>query len=241
MLGETESQPIDSGAEETSLEDSFGQIAKNTSRKLVVLVGVAIALWLLVHNTSLGSHLRDWNTLVDLFREVHGAKAYAYFVIISALLMIAGTPRLLMWALGGFAFGLVQGIFWSSLSSLLGSLIVFHAARWGGRAWLLNRFGQNRFFRIITHAKPTILSVALTRLLPVSNAITNVGLALSSVGDRAFVVGSLIGFLPQGVVAVAVGAGMDKDAVWPSVILVCATCLLVIGVYYWKTRRSTSR
>ena len=171
MLGETESQPVDSGAEETSLEDSFGQIAKNTSRKLVVLVGVAIGLWLLVHNTSLGTHLRDWNTLVDLFREVHGAKAYAYFVIISALLMIAGTPRLLMWALGGFAFGLVQGIFWSSLSSLLGSLIVFHAARWGGRAWLLNRFGQNRFFRIITHAKPTILSVALTRLLPVSNAI----------------------------------------------------------------------
>ena len=40
---------------------------------------------------------------------------------------------------------------------------------------------------------------------------------------------------------VGLAAGMDKDAVWPSVILVCATCLLVIGVYYWKTRRSSSR
>ena len=241
MRPDTERKPPSASEEETSLEDNFGQIAKSTSRKLVVLVGVAIALWLLVHNTSLGSRLRDWNTLVNLFREVHGAKAYAYFVIISALLTMVGTPRLLMWALGGFAFGLAQGVLWSSLSSLLGSLIVFHAARWSGRDWLSGRFGQNRFFRIITHAKPTILSVALIRLLPVSNTITNVGLALSSVGDRPFILGSLIGFLPQGVVAVAVGAGMDKDAVWPSVIVVCATCLLVIGAYYWKSRRLPTR
>jgi len=211
------------------------QVARNTSRKLLILLALGAGLLWVIHATPLGEQVRSSEALERLFRS-GGLKAELYFTVISAFLIMLGTPRLLFCALGGLVFGFWAGLFWSLLGSLIGSFAAFRAARWAGRAWLTERFGQRRFFKRIVHAEPTLASVVVMRMLPVSNGLINVGLALSQVNARDFLLGSLVGFLPQGVVAVVVGSGLAKEVPWAGAVQIGIAGMLLIGIYFWASK-----
>jgi uncharacterized membrane protein YdjX (TVP38/TMEM64 family) len=212
------------------------QVAGNTSRKLLILVGAGAILLYVFNATPIGRQIRDWDTLAAIF-NAPGWRGELHFIAISTLLTAAGVPRLLFYALGGFVFGFWEGLLWSLCSSLAGSFIAFRAARWGGRAWLVEHFGRRRFFNRIAHAEPTVASVALMRMLPVSNAIINFGLALSHAGNRAFLLGSLLGFLPQGIVAAIVGSGIAKDVPWAGAWQIGGAGILLAGLFAWSKKR----
>jgi uncharacterized membrane protein YdjX (TVP38/TMEM64 family) len=231
-------QPLD--ADDDAPVPDIDQVARNTSRKLLTLLVVGAALLLLIHTTPFGAHVRNWDSLAELFKS-GGIKAEFYYVVISSFLIMVGTPRLLFCALGGFAFGFWGGLFWSLCSSLIGSFLAFRAARWGGRAWLTEHLGKRRFFSRIVHAEPTVASVTLIRMLPVSNGIINVGMALSRVDNRAFLLGSLLGFLPQGVVAVIIGSGMAEDVPWMGAAQLAVAGVLLIAVLIWTSRQRRKR
>jgi uncharacterized membrane protein YdjX (TVP38/TMEM64 family) len=235
VLPDTQEEFPDESQEEAPTPE-LEQVAQYTSRKLLILLAVGAALLLVIHATPFGEHVRNWDALAELF-TAGGLKAEIYFVLISSFLIMLGTPRLLFCALGGFAFGFWEGTFWSLLSNLIGSFLAFRAARWGGKAWLTERFGQRRFFSRIAHAKPTISSVAFIRMLPVSNAIINIGLALSHVGNRAFLLGSLIGFMPQGIVAVIIGSGMAEDVPWAGAAQIGIAGVLLLAILFWTSRQ----
>jgi len=211
-----------------------------SSRKFFFLIGGAIALFFLMHLTSLGEELRD---LPELYESLShgGARAAVYFVLLTAALMAMGTPRLLFYMLGGFVFGFWEGMLWSLCGSMLGSFLAFRVARWGGRDWLVARFGTHRFFRRVVETRPTVWSVALVRLLPVSNAVINIGLALSRVGSRVFLAGTLIGFLPQGVVAVLIGSGVADDVAWEGAVQLGTAAVIVLSILFWSARRKRCR
>jgi uncharacterized membrane protein YdjX (TVP38/TMEM64 family) len=234
-----EDAPLNTEAPDDTREDAlapdFEQVAHNTVRKLLTLLAIGAALLLVIHATPFGEHVRNWDSLTDLFKA-GGINAQIYFLVISTVLIMAGTPRLLFCTLGGFAFGFWEGLLWSTCSSLIGSFLTFRAARWGGRAWLTEHFGRRRFFARIVHAQPTVASVALIRMLPVSNVIINVGLALSHVGNRAFVVGSVLGFLPQGVVAVIIGSGMAENVPWAGAAQIAIAGVLLLAIFFWTLR-----
>ena len=215
------------------------QVARNTSRKLLILLAIGASLLWVIHATPLGDQVRSSEALAKLFKS-GGLKAELYFTVVSAFLIMLGTPRLLFCALGGLAFGFWAGLFWSILGSLLGSFAAFRAARWGGQAWLIERFGSRRFFKHIIHAEPTFASVVLMRMLPVSNGLINIGLALSQVNARDFLLGSLVGFLPQGVVAVIVGSGLAKEIPWAGGVQIGIAGVLMLGIYFWASRRRKS-
>ncbi len=216
------------------------QVTQSTSRKLLILLAIGAALLLLMHTTPFGEQVRNWDSLAELFKA-GGIRAQIYFILISTLLITVGTPRLLFYALGGFAFGFWEGLLWSLCSSLIGSFLTFRAARWGGRDWLTERYGKRPFFGRIVHAKPTVASVALMRMLPVSNVIINAGLALSHVGNRAFLLGSLVGFLPQGVVAVVIGSGMAEDVPWAGAAQIGIACILLLAIVFWTSKKHRSQ
>lgn len=231
------------GADDTAADapvPDLEQVAGNTSRKLLILVGAGAILLYLFNATPIGRQIRDWDTLAGIF-NAPGWRGELHFIAISTLLTAAGVPRLLFYALGGFVFGFWEGLLWSLCSSLAGSFIAFRAARWGGRAWLVERFGRRRFFNRIAHADPTVASVALMRMLPVSNAIINIGLALSHVGDRAFLLGSLLGFLPQGIVAVIIGSGMATDVPWMGAAQIGVAGIVLLATFFWTARKHHKR
>lgn len=226
----------DEGEESADLE----QVAQTTSRKLLILLAIGALILLLIHATPFSEQFRNWDALAHSF-EGGGIKAELYFVLISSILMMFGAPRLLFCGLAGFAFGFWEGLFWSLGSSLIGSFMAFRAARWGGKDWLTERFGHRRFFGRIVHSKPTVASVFAMRMLPVSNVIINIGLALSHVGDRAFLLGSLLGFLPQGIVAVIIGSGMATDVPWMGAAQICLAGAVLLVTFLWTARKHRKR
>ena len=74
------------------------------------------------------------------------------------------------------------------------------------------------------------------RMLPVSNAIINAGLALSEVGNSAFLLGSLVGFLPQGVIAVIIGTGMADDIPWAGPLQLVIVGILLVLTFFLSAR-----
>ncbi len=238
-LPDLPNEQIDEDGDETESAE-LEQVAENTSRKLLILLGIGALILLLIHTTPFGEQFRNWDALAHTF-EGGGIKAELYFVLISSVLMTFGAPRLLFCGLAGFAFGFWEGLFWSLASSLLGSLMAFRAARWGGKGWLTERFGHRRFFGRIVHSKPTVASVFAMRMLPVSNAIINIGLALSHVGDRAFLLGSLLGFLPQGIVAVVIGSGMATDVPWMGAAQIGVAGIVLLATFFWTARKHRKR
>ena len=239
ILPDLPNEQIDEDGDETESAE-LEQVAENTSRKLLILLGIGALILLLIHTTPFGEQFRNWDALAHTF-EGGGIKAELYFVLISSVLMTFGAPRLLFCGLAGFAFGFWEGLFWSLASSLLGSLMAFRAARWGGKGWLTERFGHRRFFGRIVHSKPTVASVFAMRMLPVSNAIINIGLALSHVGDRAFLLGSLLGFLPQGIVAVIIGSGMATDVPWMGAAQIGLAGVVLLVTFFWTAKKHRRR
>ena len=225
---------------EESESADLEQVAQTTSRKLLILLAIGAVILLLIHATPFGEQFRNWDALAHTF-EGGGIKAELYFVLISSILMMFGAPRLLFCGLAGFAFGFWEGLFWSLGSSLIGSFMAFRAARWGGKDWLTERFGHRRFFGRIVHSKPTVASVFAMRMLPVSNVIINIGLALSHVGDRAFLLGSLLGFLPQGIVAVIIGSGMATDVPWMGAAQIGLAGAVLLVTFLWTARKHRKR
>lgn len=241
MSQELERQAENDGPDEESLERALPAVAAASSRKLIAIVGVALVVFLTIHYTPIGEAL---DALTDMDRTLlagGGGKAAAWFVLITAGLMTIGMPRLVFYVLGGVAFGFWLGLVLALIGSLIGSFIMFRAARWGGRDWLVERFGKHRFLARISGTKPTVTSVALVRMLPVSNMILNVGLSLSRVGNRAFLFGTLLGFLPQGVVAVLVGSGVGEEAALRGAVQIGIAAVILVVVMVWSARRLRAR
>lgn len=78
-------------------------------------------------------------------------------------------------------------------------------------------------------------------MLPASNMILNVGLALSRVGNRDFLFGTLIDFLPQGVVAVLIGSGVGEEAALRGAAQIGVAAVILVAVMVWSARRSRAR
>lgn len=228
--------PCETSLDEVGEAHVLEHAGSHGSRKLLGLLALAAGLFALMHLTPWGERVRDWPAYYELLAD-GSPRAALYFVLLTASLMAIGMPRLLFYALGGFAFGFWEGLALSLCGSLLGSFIAFRVARWGGREWLTERFGERRFFRRVVGTRPSAWAVALVRFLPISNAVINLGLALSRVGNGAFLAGTLIGFLPQGVIAVLVGSGVADDVAWEGAAQLAVAGGLVVLMSVWTLHR----
>ncbi len=206
-------------------------------RRLLVLLAVAVVAFALLYFTPVGAvvrdiqHLRAYLAGDDLWAEA----SYAALVTV---LVALGLPRLMFYVLGGLAFGFWQGLVLAQLGALAGSYITFCAVRSGGRGWLKERFGNHRLVGKAFRVRSSVKAVVLIRQLPLSSVMINSGLALSQVSARVFLIGSFIGYLPQGVIAVLIGSGVvDEKAMDGVGKLIAAGAALLLGAFLlWRWR-----
>lgn len=207
-------------------------------RRLLILLAIAAAAFVLLYFTPVGEITRDIHKLrAFLAGDDFWAEA-TYAAIVTALVAL-GAPRLIFYVLGGLAFGFWQGLLLAQVGSLVGSYITFCAVRSGGRGWLKERFGNHRFVGKAFRVRSSVKAVALIRQLPISSVMINSGLALSQVNSRVFLVGSFLGYLPQGVIATLIGSGVvDERAMDGLGKLVAAGIVLMVGAFLlWRWRR----
>jgi uncharacterized membrane protein YdjX (TVP38/TMEM64 family) len=200
---------------------------------ILTLVMAGFALKELGIGTDLSEH---W---VDDAVKGQGFRGEMAFLLAGTLLTAAGFPRQIVAFMGGYAFGFLEGMGWSMLASLLGCLVSFYYARHIGRG-LVNRLFGKKIEKLNAFLAGNPFSMTLlTRLLPVtSNLITNIAGGVSSIPFLPFLGGSIIGYLPQTIVFVLLGSGIQVDTglrTSLSATLFIASALL--GVYLFRRFR----
>jgi uncharacterized membrane protein YdjX (TVP38/TMEM64 family) len=119
-------------------------------------------------------------------------------------------PRHIVSFLGGYAFGLGLGTALALAATELGCVLSFFYARLIGRPLVAKRLGA-RVQRIddFLAANPFAMTL-LIRLLPVGNNFaTSLAAGVSRVPAQPFLLGSLIGYLPQTLVFALAGSGVE--------------------------------
>lgn len=165
-----------------------------------------LAVGLLIYLTP----LKDWLSQGQMLKEQlagFGTAAPWVFGSLSIVLTAIGAPRLLLCSLAGMLFGLVEGVIWSQLTTLIGSYGVFLFARRFGNRYELKNFEKfSRFSGFIEGNG--VLAVLVIRQLPMSGFYNNLFLGLTRIRHWEFLLGSFIGFLPLGITASSLGAGL---------------------------------
>ncbi|MBO6043723.1 MAG: VTT domain-containing protein [Acetobacter sp.] len=173
----------------------------------VLLALVCVGLWV-CHDVE------KWRILeYEVF--VRGILGYALFFGVVALWCSFGLPRQVVGFAAGLSYGVIIGLIIMMIGSVFGCLIGFLWARWIGRGWVRVRFGE-RFVlldRFITNQP--FLSILTLRLLPVGSALLLNSLGgVSSMRVMPFVVATFLGVLPQNMVTVLLGSGVQLGSEW---------------------------
>lgn len=149
----------------------------------------------------------DW---ID--REVRGKgiPGELLFLAVGGAATALAVPRHIVSFLGGYAFGLGLGTALALLAAELGCLLTFFYARAIGRPLVSARLGARvRRIENFLAANPFSMTL-LIRLLPVGNNFaTCLAAGVSRVPARPFLLGSLVGYLPQTFVFTLAGSGIE--------------------------------
>lgn len=176
---------------------------------------------------------------IDTYVRGQGLKGWLIFTSIGGLLAAVGFPRQILSFMGGYAFGVVKGTTIAVLATGVGCILTFTFARFLGR-----NFVQRKFPRKIKRiddflSENTFFMTLLIRLLPAgSNVATNAAAGVTRVSPGPFVLGSVIGYIPQSLVFALAGSGVELNPEWSialSVILFVVSG--VLGVYLYRRYR----
>lgn len=167
---------------------------------LLILLGLLIALY----QSPLHTYLQDVRNLSQQWSKF-GVLAPLVFMGTCAILVAIGCPRLILCPIGGMAFGFWEGLFWSQLGTLLGCYAIFSFVRWGGRDLVL-RFWPKAGKLHLFFGKHGLLSVIVIRQLPLPSVLLNVVFGLSPARHRDFLLGTVIGILPEAIPCTLIGS-----------------------------------
>jgi uncharacterized membrane protein YdjX (TVP38/TMEM64 family) len=192
----------------TSSPEKAQSVDGGTFVRAVLMTVVLVAAVLVVHRTPISSWLANVERVRFSLAGV-GVWVYPLSVLAVGVLVACGVPRLLFCAIGGAIFGFWLGLLLTQLGTLLGHYGVFLFVRWGGREWALHRWPKLRRWADLMHDQG-VVGVILVRQLPAHAMVLNVALGISHVKHRHFLLGTIIGVLPEAVPATLVGAGLVK-------------------------------
>jgi uncharacterized membrane protein YdjX (TVP38/TMEM64 family) len=205
------------------------------SAKLIALFAIIVTAMLVAHFTPLREHLgsvEQWRTRV----QEGGVMPAVAFIAASALLVAIGVPRLALCVLAGAIFKLGPAIIYSQVGPLIGAYAMFLATRWGGRQTAESLAERYPHVRRFLQSPPSIWSVFVLRQVPMPGLATNVILGVSPVTHLTFLIGSLVGFLPEGIVATLASSGLVEQTTvrWVSMLLIAVA---LAAALYWLIRR----
>lgn len=200
-------------------------------RKLLVkslaLVGFSVAA-VFVLSSSIFREIVVEKHELRTYLEAYGTAAPLLFVMLSALLVGFGGPRVLVYPLGGFIFGFYSGLGLAMAGTVTGAYLNFIFIRWGGREIVLNKWPSLIRMTEVFNRRG-VFAVFLVRMLPLPGLLLNALLALTPTRHGAFLIGTILGFLPIATPAAMIGAGSAEmfaagTGVWR---IIMATALLV--------------
>lgn len=196
-------------------------------RPLLAIPIVLLALGLL-HGTPLGAFLLDYQH-VKSWLDRQGPWAPLWFALGGGLLTAAGLPRLALYFVGGAAFGFAEGLLYAQLGSVLGAALTFSAARWAGRAAVEAHLAHHPGLRRLLDQR-SVLAVFVLRQLPIASAAVSLALGVRHTPLGVFLLGTFLGFLPEGLPLTLLGSGLGKTSLTVSLLQVAAGALMLLAL-----------
>ena len=179
----------------------------------LVLIVTLVAIGMLARKTGIIDGVdKNW---IDQTVRGHGLSGIIIFLAVGAAFTGIGLPRQLIAALGGYAFGIVAGTAYATLATVIGCAGAVFYARFMGRRFVQNKF-PDRVQKIDDFLRDNPFKMTLIiRLLPVgSNLVTNLAAGVTSVSLFWYLLGSLLGYIPQTLIFAMVGKGVRIDGTW---------------------------
>lgn len=174
---------------------------------------------------------------IDRAVRGHGIAGELIFVGVAGIATALAMPRQIVSFLGGYGFGFGIGALLALAGTELGCLLAFCYARAVGRPLVGARLAGRveRIDRFV--ARNPFAMTLLIRLLPVGNNFaTNLAAGVSRVAVAPFLLGSLLGYLPQTLVFALAGSGVQFDAT-PRIALSALLFAMSGAIGVWLYRR----
>ena len=184
-------------------------VSRRLNVKEVVWLLTLVVCILLVYFSPIGDQLKRVREIQQALDEA-GPVAELVFVLGATLVTSLGFPRMLIYPIGGLAFGFLPGLFWSVIALLFGGYIPFCYARWGGRAMIIRRWPKMGRLADYFHDR-SYRTVVLMRVLPMPGFLTNALLGVTRIRHRSYLLGTAIGSIPPGIPAALLGSSMIAD------------------------------
>jgi uncharacterized membrane protein YdjX (TVP38/TMEM64 family) len=163
------------------------------------------------------------------------------YLAVGALVMAVAVPRHVVSFLGGYAFGAGLGTALALIATEIACVLVFFYGRYVGRPLVSERMSEKiraRVRRVEDFLSTNPFSMTLLiRLLPVGNNFaTCLAAGVSRVPARPFLLGSLLGYVPQTFVFALAGSGIEMGA---RMRLVVAVVFFIVSgaIGIWLYRR----
>lgn len=185
------------------------QLRGRGKKRAILLLLVMVALTALVSFSPVGTWIKDTN--FNQAVRLMGWWVYPIGTAVLALLVACGVPRLALCVLAGTLLGFWGGLIVSESSTILGYYAAFLFVRWGGSEWVMHRWPKlQKWSELVGSQGP--VGVILLRQLPIHGSLINLGLGLSRIKHRYFLIGTAIGVIPESVPSTLIGAGLVKGS-----------------------------
>lgn len=180
----------------------------------LIFLATLVAIAYVLESGLAGAWLsEDWKQRIDHDVRGKGISGELLYLAVGGIACAAALPRHVVSFFGGYAFGVGLGTLLALLATEIGCVLTFFYARLIGRPLLTARFGA-RVRRIddFLSANPFSMTL-LIRLLPVGNNFaTSLAAGVSRVPAQPFLLGSLLGYIPQTLVFALAGSGIEMGA-----------------------------
>lgn len=200
---------------------------RRTLFKAAILLSVVVLGAVLYRVTPLRTWLEPAGELAGWARRAGWWGVLAFYGA-SAGLIFAGVPRLLFCPVAGALYG-----FWGGLALCVGSasssyfvtfLLVRGRPRSGARVALPRRLA-------FLARNPGFAGVALARLIPLPGMVITLALSLSSVRKTSYLLGTLVGLVPEAAPLVLLGCGLLHPG--PQSYVHYAVIAVLLGASFW--------
>ncbi|MEW6137307.1 MAG: TVP38/TMEM64 family protein [Thermodesulfobacteriota bacterium] len=210
----------------------------------IILAGIGVAAFV---GLALSSHLTRITELIwDIFQdrahfrtyiESWGGWAPAAFVALQGLqVIIAPIPGELTGAVGGFIFGGLPTVLYSSLGLTLGSLVNFLIARIIGLPFVKLVVSRETLekFHFLTERRGALLAFVLFLIPGFPKDILSYILGLSPMRLLTFAIVCTLGRIPGTVMLSFSGAAVYQEN-WRLLIIIAVICAISLGaMYLWR-------
>ena len=224
---------IDGSAVVVTADSTEESIAKSIRKGLIFLV-IFLVLIVVSYFSPLREYIKEIPKLTQNIVD-YGYWGPVIYIVCVMLYIVCGGPRLLIYPVGGMAFGFLWGLIWTQVGVMASYYAVFLFVRWGGRDIILHWFPKLESMGSLIK-KGGVPAVIMVRQLPLYGILINLLLALSPIKHIPFLIGSFIGTLPAAIPCTLLGSSTASksvlNAIWYMIAAVVIFSLIWLFLKY---------